>query len=100
MLDQFHGSQTFLTQTAEMGVLGVRKTEGTPFIFVFVDPSLRRDQVEHITALANAHWSEDPVVVVPRVLLPKPAAAIALDPRFGRSGVYARSLDGQLRMAA
>lgn len=100
MLDQFHGSQTFLTQTARIGVLGVRKTEGTPFIFVFVDPSLRPEQVEHITTLANAHWPSEPVVVVPRVLLPTPAAAVAVDPRFYRRGVFARSLDGQLRMAA
>lgn len=100
MLDQFHGSQSFLTLTTGMGVLGVRKTEGAPFVFVFVDPSLRREQVEHVSALARAHWSTDPVVVVPRVLLPKPSSVAAADLRFGRSGVYARSLDGGLRMAA
>lgn len=67
MLKTFDGAELFLARTRDLGVLDVRRTEGSPSILIFVRSELPSAWLDHIRVLARAQWPDASVVLAPRV---------------------------------
>lgn len=63
----FEGADRFLLRTRELGVLDVRRTEGSSFVLIFVEPDLGSARLDDIRVLARAQWPEASVALAPRV---------------------------------